>query len=140
MCTPWYTLKGLQEKPSHEVWFHQQLDLYTKWGPEAAKERKATGLSSTSTRHSPSLDGRLIAANPVACIIHESTPSRSKVREDTFRSYPWRVVKVPRMSLGARGRCHQVLEKSTLHTRQNPERPVLSSPREEHISYETKFR
>ena len=44
MCTPWYTFKGLQEKPSHEVWFNLQLDFYSKWGPQAANERIATGL------------------------------------------------------------------------------------------------
>ena len=94
MCTPWYSFKGLQEKPSHEVWFNQQLDFYSQWSPEAANERIATGLKLFYER--------LIAAILVALSTNLHLADRKL--EMTFRPYPRRVIKVPRMSLGRRGR------------------------------------
>ena len=58
--------------------------------------------SSSPTRHSPSLESWLIAANLVALSTNLRLAERKLER--TFRPYPWRVIKVPRMSLGARGR------------------------------------
>jgi hypothetical protein len=80
MCTPWYSFKGLQEKPSHEVWFNQQLDFYSKWGPEAANERIATGLKLFYEAFPESR--KLANRRKSGGIIHESKPSRAEARED----------------------------------------------------------
>ncbi len=72
--------------------------------------------SSYSTKHSPSLERRQIAASLVALSTNLLLADRKL--EGTFRPYLQRVIKTPCMSLGAHGRCHLVLDKCTPHTRQ----------------------
>jgi len=118
MCTPWYSFKGLQEKPSHEVWFNQQLDFYSKWGSHPMKfgsisnststqsgvlrlpTRGLPRASSSSTRHSSSLESSPIAANLVALSTNLRLAERKLER--TFRPYPRRVIKASYESRRAR--------------------------------------
>ncbi len=71
MCMPWYSFKGLQEKPSHEVWLNLQLDFYSRWGHDAANAAIATGLKTFYEEFPESR--KLANRRKSGGIIHEST-------------------------------------------------------------------
>ncbi len=69
-----------------------QLDFYSKWGHDVANESIAKRPSSSSTRISPSLKKRLIAASLAVLsaylLLTESTPGRSEARVDVSTLLP----------------------------------------------------
>jgi hypothetical protein len=77
ICGWWYVKSDFQE--IRRSW-NQQLDFYSKWGPDATNERIAMGIKffyETFPESRKQANRRKSVG-----IIHESTPGRSEARED----------------------------------------------------------